>query len=385
MKYDSDEKKGLSLDRRQFLALGGAGLAGLWLSPLLAGCDSHVITPFESGSSAAFITPVARFFVQNGGEGVIVGWSEPSFVSTADWFMTVRPGGGVSETNFTFSDILSLAGNGADVSTLVKTIECVLQSDVRTTATGYAGTAWWTGIPLTRLLDEAGLDYSASSPIMQINLTGADGFVNNITTERLRSTELPEPILAYRMNGQELPPQHGFPVRLIIQEGYGYKNVKWLTRIETSTVLSDTGTYQSQGYVNDGIIRVNSRSTTLFDNIAVPSGPTRILGFATSGFAPIERVEVSIDGGESREATILSVDQLAAEGSLPTEVLEFIETNGYPMTGLWTFWEITLDLSSGDHVIEVRATDSAGNAQPLTDDNELDGLTAVTTYRVEVN
>lgn len=385
MKFDSSKKTGLSLDRRQFLALSGAGLAGIWLSPILGGCDSHVITPFESGSSASFITPVARFFVQNGGEGVIEGWSEPSFNSAADWSMTVRPGGGVAERTFTFDDILSLAGNAENVSTLAKTIECVLQSDVRTTATGYAGTAWWTGVPLTRLLDEAGLDYGPSSPILQINLTGADGFVNNITTARLRSTDLPEPILAYRMNGQELPPQHGFPVRLIIQEGYGYKNVKWLTGIETSTVISDTGTYQSQGYVNDGIIRVNSRSTTLFDNIAISSGPTRIRGFATSGFGAIERVEVSIDGGEARPATILTVDQVAAESTLPTEVLEFIQTNGYPMVGLWTFWEIEWDAGSGDHVIEIRAFDEAGNAQPITDENELDGLTAVTTYRVEVN
>lgn len=385
MKFDSSKKTGLSLDRRQFLALSGAGLAGIWLSPILGGCDSHVITPFESGSSASFITPVARFFVQNGGEGVIEGWSEPSFNSAADWSMTVRPGGGVAERTFTFDDILSLAGNAENVSTLAKTIECVLQSDVRTTATGYAGTAWWTGVPLTRLLDEAGLDYGPSSPILQINLTGADGFVNNITTARLRSTDLPEPILAYRMNGQELPPQHGFPVRLIIQEGYGYKNVKWLTGIETSTVISDTGTYQSQGYANDGIIRVNSRSTTLFDNIAISSGPTRIRGFATSGFGAIERVEVSIDGGEARPATILTVDQVAAESTLPTEVLEFIQTNGYPMVGLWTFWEIEWDAGSGDHVIEIRAFDEAGNAQPITDENELDGLTAVTTYRVEVN
>ncbi len=371
------------IDRRDFLTLGGVGLAGIWLAPMLGGCDTHTIDSLGSaGSSASFITPVERFFEQNGGEGGIGGWSRPTFQSETDWSMTVKSAAG--DRTFSWEDLMRLAGRpGAEVTHL-KTIECVLQSDVRTTPTGYAGTAYWTGLPLTDLLDEAGLDYSATSSVRSLILQGADRFLNNITTERLRSEDLPVPLLAYRMNGETLPPEHGFPVRLIVQEGYGYKCVKWLTEIEASDLLVDVGTYQSQGYVNDGIIRTNSRATSVFDQIVISSGPTRITGFATSGFAPIARVEVSIDGADPQEARIIPLDELTDGLNLPPSIAQIEDGTSYPFVGVWTFWDLEWEAFSGDHTITIRAFDAAGNEQPLTDEEWRDGLTAVATYNVEV-
>lgn len=376
-----ESKRGI--DRRDFLALGGVGLAGIWLAPILGGCDTHTVDALGStGSSASFITPVERFFEQNGGEGGIGGWSRPSFQSETDWSMVVRSAEG--DRTLTWGDLMRLAEQpGAEVTHL-KTIECVLQSDVRTTATGYAGTAYWTGLPMTLLLDEAGLDYSDTSSVKSLILQGADRFLNNITTERLRREDLPTPLLAYRMNGESLPLKHGFPVRLIVQEGYGYKCVKWLNKIEASNLLVDVGTYQSQGYVNDGIIRTNSRATSIFNQIVISSGQTRITGFATSGFAPITRVEVSIDGADPQEARIIPLDELTKGLNLPPSIAQIADETPYPFLGVWTFWDLEWKATSGDHTITVRAFDAAGNEQPLKDEEWRDGLTAVATYNVDV-
>ncbi len=374
-------KKQGEIGRRDFLALSGTAIAGVCLAPLLGGCDTHLVTPFgESGDVATFLTPVERFFVQNGGEGGIGGWSQPNFPTESAWSMTVK--NGTDEKVVTWDDLTRIAAESGEVSQL-KTIECVLQSDVRTTLTGYAGTAYWSGVPLLTVLESVGLDTSEEGNVKALILQGSDRFVNNITTERLHDPNLLAPILATRMNGESLPREHGFPVRLIIQEGYGYKCVKWLTKVETSSVLTDVGTYQSQGYVNDGIIRPNSRSTSLFDNIAVNAGPTMITGFATGGFAPIERVEISIDDGPAQEARIVPIEELTAGLNLPPNI-EQIAAGGYPFLGVWTFWDLEWEAPSGAHTIAIRAFDSEGNAQPLVDEDQSDGLTGVTTYRVEV-
>ena len=375
------------LDRREFLALGGIGLAGIWLAPILGGCDSHTTTPLGSaGESASFITPIDRFFEQNGGEGGIGGWRRPEFASETDWSLTVKSAAG--ERTVTWNDLVALAAEPDGEVTHLKTIECILQSEIRPTPTGFAGTAYWTGVPLTRVLDSVGLDYSESSPIKALIVEGADRFLNNITTERLRQDNLLPPLLATRMNGEPLPLKHGFPVRLIIQEGYGYKCVKWLTEIEASNFLVDTGTYQSQGFVNDGIIRTNSRGVSIFEDIVLPAGPTRIAGFATSGFAPISRVEISIDGAAPQEARIIPLDELTDGVNLPPTITQITEGRPYPFLGVWTFWDLTWEATSGAHTIAIRAYDAAGNAQPLTDGenegDERDGLTGVTTYNVEV-
>ncbi|MGE3801608.1 MAG: molybdopterin-dependent oxidoreductase [Candidatus Kapaibacterium sp.] len=376
----------MGTDRRHFLKLTGTGIAGIFILPMVQGCESHVITPLVQPKAEPFITPINQFFVQNGGEGAIQGWSQPVFNTANDWSLTVKHGNNTVAT-ITWDALMSIvSAEPNEEITLLKTIECVLQSDVRTSATGFSGNAYWTGIPLRKVLE--GIDLTASSPVETFLLTAADGFTNNIQIARIRDAAtagLVEPLLVYKMNGEPLPPEHGFPVRLIIQEGYGYMNMKWLTEIQAvDFLIEDFGTYQEQGFVDGGLLNVNSRATSLFDQIQVPSGPLTIFGFALSGSAPIDKVEVSIDGSSPEAAEIISLDELQATSSLPPNIKQILDAEEYPFRAVWTPWRYSWEGKRGDHQIAIRAFDKAGNSQPDVDENIDDGQNRLTTYRVTV-
>lgn len=375
----------MSIDRREFMKLGGVGVAGVLFIPLLEGCESHVITPLREPADTPFLTPISQFFEQNGGEGAIQGWTRPSFGSAEDWSLVIREGN--TDKLTVRWDMLNAAAATESV-TFLKTIECVLQSRVRVTATGYTGNAYWTGVPLKHFLDQSGIDYSPSSRVKRFFLTGADGFTNNIKPERITNAEamgLEQPLLVFQMNGRPLPEKHGFPVRLIIQEGYGYKNIKWLTEVQAVNFDLDFGTYQDQGYVDDGIIRTNSRSTSVFEGSEIPAGRTLITGFALSGYAPIEKVEISIDGGAVQTAEIIPLDEIGNEETLPPTISQLAEGLPYPFRAVWTPWRLEWEATEGNHTIAIRAYDAEGNFQPDTDSAISDGQTGVTTYRVNVN
>ena len=372
----------MNIDRRKFLRMSGVGIAGVFILPLVQGCESHVITPLSEPKAEPFLTPIDQFFEQNGGQGAIPGWTQPTFASPNDWSLVIKSGNSTLAT-VTYDDLMSVANEPGAEITLLKTIECVLQSELRVSPTGFTGNAYWTGLPLQRFLGD--IDLSASTSVKRLVLTGADGFVNNIKPERIRDAEtlgLVQPLLVYKMNGEDLPPKHGFPVRLIIQEGYGYKNVKWLTEVQAVSFDSDFGTYQDQGFSDNGVQRVNSRGTSLFDKVQVTSGASTIFGFALSGAAPIEKVEVSIDGSSAELAEILPFEEFSA--NLPPNIKQIIDSEAYPFLGVWTPWQFAWDAVRGDHTIAIRAFDKAGNMQPDVDDNIDDGQNGLTTYRVTV-
>ena len=110
------------------------------------------------------------------------------------------------------------------------------------------GTAEWGGTPLAPLLDEAGVKQSAVEAAVQRARPRHRGRRRRrATSARCRSPRPRDALLAYEMNGAPLPPQHGFPLRLVVPGWYGMTNVKWLTRI---TVLEEpfTGFQNSVGY-----------------------------------------------------------------------------------------------------------------------------------------
>lgn len=371
------------IDRRRFIKLAGGGATALFLLPLLQGCDNHTVVPLGDPETFSFITPNDTFFVQNGGEGAISGWSEPSFANEQAWSLKIRDVSNEVRT-FTWNDLMGVAAEPGEEITILKTIECVLQSTVRATLTGFTGNAYWTGVRLTRLLDIAGFDYSEETRYKRIVFTGADGFINNVRPQRLRDTSLLSPLLVYRMNGLPLPPEHGFPVRIIMQEGYGYKNVKWPVDIQGVPADIEFGTYQDQGFVDDGISRVNSRATSIFEDAQISSGPTELIGFSLSGFAPIARVEVSIDDAAPVEAEIVPIAEIIENEGLPGSIRQIAESEPYPYRGVWTPWRLTWEATAGPHTIRIKAVDAAGNEQPPEDESVSDGLTAVTEYHITV-
>jgi DMSO/TMAO reductase YedYZ molybdopterin-dependent catalytic subunit len=374
----------MSIDRRTFIKLGGAGVAGVAFASLLAGCEEYIVTPIGTTDATTFITPVDRFFVQNGGQGSIEGWTRPT-LSQGSWTLNIdgfNPGDAATPLVVTYNDLLDAASAGHEI-TMLKTIQCVLESPLRLTPTGFMGNAYWTGVPLNYFLDKAGL----SDKVKRVLLYGADGFTNNLTIDRLKNGAaqgLIEPLLVYRMNGAPLSDEHGFPVRLIVQEGFGYKNVKWITKVVATKFDVEFGTYQDQGFVDDGVIRVNSRSTTIREGSTIPAGPTEITGFAVSGFAPVLKVEIRIDDGPYRDATIVGLEEIAQMEGLPSSIEQFATGLPFPFRAVWSKWRFTWDAPGGEHTIYVRATDALGNLQPEQDTFVSDGQTGVARYTVKV-
>jgi sulfane dehydrogenase subunit SoxC len=223
------------------------------------------------------------------------------------------------------------------------------------------GTAEWTGTSLWPVLEGAGILDGA----VEVLFTGLDrGTQANVEQWYQRSLSLeeakrPEVMLAYEMNGLPLPPQHGFPLRLVVPGWYGMTSVKWLQSI---TLLTEefTGFQQKVFYrihtadddPGEQVSRMFPRSLLVPPGIPefetrdrlIPPSPITLEGRAWSGFAPIARVEVSTDGGASWADAVLD-----------------------PPVGpyAWRQWRFDWDAAEGDYLLGSRATDGAGNTQPL--------------------
>jgi DMSO/TMAO reductase YedYZ molybdopterin-dependent catalytic subunit len=221
------------------------------------------------------------------------------------------------------------------------------------------GTAEWGGTPLAPLLAEAGPSDNAVELLFSAVDRGVEGGVPQAYERALPVGEVAHALLAYEMNGAPLPPQHGFPLRLVVPGWYGMQNVKWLTRV---TVLEEPFTgyqnavsyrmYSADGEPGEPVTRMLPRSLMIPPGVPdfmtrvrqLEPGPVTLRGRAWSGHAPIERVEVSTDGGAAFNAAVLD-----------------------PPLGpnAWRGWSFDWDAEPGEHVLSSRASDSAGNTQPL--------------------
>jgi sulfane dehydrogenase subunit SoxC len=222
------------------------------------------------------------------------------------------------------------------------------------------GTAAWTGVPLAPLLAEAGPLESA----VEIVFTGLDrGFEGGEAQVYERSLLLEEALrddvlLAYGMNGGPLPPQHGFPLRLVVPGWYGMASVKWLTKITVVdrpfTGYQHTHAYRLRRDEEDAgtpLTRMFPRA--LMIPPGTPSFPERqrtlsrgahvVEGRAWSGWAPVEAVEFSADDG-----------------------LTWAETELDPPGQAWAWrgWRYEWEATPGEQVLCCRARDAAGNEQP---------------------
>jgi DMSO/TMAO reductase YedYZ molybdopterin-dependent catalytic subunit len=245
---------------------------------------------------------------------------------------------------------------------------------------GGIGNATWAGTPLAPLLAEAGVRPDA----VEVVFTGLDrGVQSDVEHDYARSLPLDEALrdemlLAYAVNGQPLPPQHGFPLRLVVPGWYGMTHVKWLRSIE---VVAEPflGWQQQLAYRlrasedDEGrpVTRMLPRSLLVPPGIPdfltrdrfLARGPCRLTGRAWSGWAPIERVEVSTDGGETWADAVLEE---------PLSVYA------------WRGWSYEWNAEPGEHELCCRATDAAGNTQPAAPDWNIDGYCNNAVQRVRV-
>lgn len=315
------------------------------------------------GKQSGFLTPTESFYVRTH-------FPIPSIDRDA-WWLRIE---GEVEKPFAinYQELLAL-----ESKTIPVTLECAgnnrnfLQPKVKGVqwGLGAVGTAEWTGVPLSILLDRAGVKANAS----EIILEGADGgmledpksppgelkFARSIPVEKARADVL----LAYKMNGGELPPQHGFPVRAIVPGWYAMASVKWLQRI----IVTDrpfTGYYQTIDYAywkrRAEIaeltpltkMQIKAQIARPAQGETVPANSSvRVHGAAWTSDGEITKVELSTDGGSTwSEAKLL----------------------GGPKPNAWQLWEFNWQTPAvtGKQTLVARATDSLGRTQPIQRDHD---------------
>ena len=218
---------------------------------------------------------------------------------------------------------------------------------------GAVSTAEWTGVPLRDVLATASPRPSA----VEVLFIGADrgkpaGLEREISYERslpLADALRHEVLLAYAMNGEPLPPEHGAPLRLVVPGWYGMASVKWLARISLIERAFD-GFYQKDRYVIDGqplrTIAPRAVITAPVDGARLSRTPIVVRGCAWSGKAPVDSVVVSSDGGFSWHPAVLGP-----------------EISPYA----WREWTTTVEPGiRTDLSILAYAVDTDGEQQPIT-------------------
>lgn len=231
------------------------------------------------------------------------------------------------------------------------------------------GTALWKGVRLKTLLDAAGVNPQADYVVFRCH----DGYDVGIPIE---SAVADGTILAYEMNGEPLPTDHGYPLRAIVPGLYGMMSAKWVTDIELVGGTYD-GYWQRRGWTNQATYQTGSTIITpggaqLRDRFPIPSSlgdisgsPIPIIGEAFAGDRGISKVEVSTDGGATWQ---------------PASVYD-------PLSQYtWVFWRLDWEPpSAGAYTLKVRATDGAGQEQVATVTSPYpDGATGYSVVDIEV-
>ena len=246
-------------------------------------------------------------------------------VDVTSWQLEVR--GRVRQPlRFSYDDLLRMPQVEHDI-----TISCVSNE----VGGDLVGNARWQGVLLRDLLERAGIAPGAD----QVVGRSVDGFTAGFPVSV--ATDGRPAMVALAMNGEPLPVAHGFPARLVVPGLYGYVSAtKWLRSIEVTTFAALRGYWIPRGWARLGPIKTQSRIDT--PHGAVPAGPTSIAGIAWAPHRGIRSVQVQVDDGPWRRAT------LGAAVNADT----------------WRLWQLPWTATPGQHRLRVRATDGTGAVQP---------------------
>jgi DMSO/TMAO reductase YedYZ molybdopterin-dependent catalytic subunit len=252
-------------------------------------------------------------------------------VDVANWTLDVR-GNVPTPYSLTFDELASLPMTEAPI-----TIACVSNG----VGGDLVGTAVWQGVLLSTILERAGLR-AADVPDDAAQLVGrsVDGFTVGFPTRTALDGRAA--MVAIGMNGEPLPLQHGFPARLVVPGLYGYVSAtKWLSRIELTGWDEFDAYWVPRGWAKEGPVKTQSRIDVPRPGRTLSPGPVTVAGVAWAPTRDIARVEVRVDQGGWQEAEL---------GPRWTD-------------DVWRQWVWDWDAEPGRHVLEVRATDGAGDTQ----------------------
>ncbi len=215
-------------------------------------------------------------------------------------------------------------------------------------------TSFWTGLPFARLLDEAGL----KPGVQELFIESADGFYESVP---LREALDARTLLVYEMNGEPLPIEHGFPLRIFIPGHYGMKQPKWIKRIEAID-HAGPGYWVERSWSRTAMVQTTS-AIDVAGPVGTGGGSIPVGGIAYAGERGIRRVEIRVDEGGWEEAE-LRIPGLS------------------PLT--WVQWRYFWKAPPGKHVIRVRAYDGTGKLQAAEPNQPYpDGATGI--HQKEIN
>lgn len=326
--------------------------------------DEHMIgheTSLETPADVmrGFLTPVEDFFVCNSTKSVVG-------IDVESYRVEIGGDGVERPLSLTLAEIRQLPSH-----TVFSYLECagnlrslyedVLGEKIEPGWTmwqfGGVGMAEWTGVSLRDVLALAGVKDTA----VDVNIQGLDedapeGGVNR-PMPIAKALDV-DTILAYRMNGGVLPADHGYPLRAIVPGWVGTNSVKWVGKITVSTskvwVERNTTMYvlkgevwpeESHGPAEGGAITTQNikSSLSLRWGARLAAGRQLLRGYARSPHSPIAKVEWRVNDGAWQEARL----------------------SGPRMRYGWRPFEFAWEATLGEHTIMTRATDEAGNTQPL--------------------
>ncbi|GAA2247104.1 molybdopterin-dependent oxidoreductase [Herbiconiux moechotypicola] len=333
-----------SVDRRGFFVLTAAAALGA----AVVGVGSRVVAVATSSidgirEALKLPSPRSTVTVPEGAEFDIEGLSS-LYTSNADFYRvdtaltvpeidpatwSLRVTGMVDEEiTLTFQQLIDL---GLDEYSV--TLTCVSNE----VGGGLVGSAKWLGVPVRTVLEKAGVQQGADMVLS----TSIDGFTASTPLTSLTDEGI-DAIFAVAMNGEPLPFEHGFPVRMVVPGLYGYVSAtKWVVELKVTTFADDEAYWTPRGYSAEAPIKFSSRIDTPRVDKQVPAGPTKIAGMAWAQTVGIERVEVSIDNGEWQPATL----------SAPVN------------EDTWVQWFVDWEATTGTHYLAVRAVNKAGELQ----------------------
>jgi DMSO/TMAO reductase YedYZ molybdopterin-dependent catalytic subunit len=330
--------------RRTFIAATGITAAASVMAAaggrLLGAARSNIAQARQSLQlpKPATAAPAVPAGVQSGAPGVTP-WITPNNdfyridtalsvpeINVEDWELRVH-GLVEQEVRLTFQDLLD-----AELIESHVTLTCVSNP----VGGNLAGNAKWLGVPLRDVLKMARPQPGADMVLS----TSEDGFSASTPLEVLQDDR--DAMLAIAMNGEPLPLEHGYPVRMVVPGLYGFVSAtKWVVDLEVTRFADSKAYWTQRGWSERGPIKTMARVEVPRSFAKVPAGRVAIGGTAWAQTRGITKVEVQIDNEDWAEAV------LSTEASVIT----------------WRQWSFDWEATPGPHYIKVRATDGTGDVQ----------------------
>ena len=259
------------------------------------------------------ITPNERYYVTS--------CCPTPTVDAASWVMTITDRGKLVAT-FDMAFLESLKPRDKE-----HTLECISGGP----AYNQISNGIWTGLPLPEIFAAKGVQ--VPSDVSEMKLTALDGYGTGLPT-----SDLTLPMwLVWRLNGVPLPPEHGFPARLLVPNRYGMKNPKWIKDLEF-VAQHYIGFWESNGWSKTAFYKPNAYIRGPEPASEVKAGKVTVFGIAFAGRDVVTKVDVRVDGGAWQPA-----------------ILDYF---GKP--DVWTLWRFSWDAVSGSRTLQARCTTASG-------------------------